>query len=1402
MEVSENVGGTGVTKMSAAVSENAHEDEKDTNVSKDEKPEEPAETTSAAPTNNTDANQATPEEEPKETEVTTNEKPSTEKKETQVIVEEEEGEEEEEEIEVEVEVTDDESPEDVSVEQTIVIKKEAPPQSTKKEEVSETVSEDVSVEVTIKAPPPTSQKSTEEVQEKTNDTEEKVEHVEEETEEVEVEEEDAENEVQEDKEEASAEEGKEEKQSQAESTTTTTTPQIQTTDTPQKPESKPQSKETTPTDTTITTQKSEKPEPIINLSQQETTESSTLITSSTSSIAPTEQQPTPVSVSVPAPTPAATTAPVPTPKPAETPSSEIKQDSIKNKLKEIISDIDRVVEQEEKATIVTASAQTDSAPVEKSFEPAQETASYVQAPAHTYLPPQTRSYAPPPTESYAQGPATIQSYAPVYAPTLAPADQPQIVSKTREATSETSGYTTKNEVVERSEVKDKHGSTTYSTVTTTTIKATPPSSIQYQPLGYRQYPNQQHQYAPFSAPNINSYISKSHRSMSLPVSNELILEESTEPGQKPVDLNKIFTPATDAEEILPQKNRKLYASSAFYSPTLHPTVEDQVELARRISHSLSDISNQQSKGQSMYVNRKKRSVKWVHEGDGKADVEQYEHNEETKENDYQSMTSSSTMHEKFPLKLLMNPRGQVQDLSSMPHQGFSTDTGLLSPDKCAELVTALHAPKGKGAELFAKRRKKSEKWIVDETNAAAHSPSGVPSYGRPIPTSPSLLPAYSDLGVQRVQLNMHQDMVQDKYAQPRLKLVKTPWEAALETGSASSAFQDIHHGQQDFVGVPASSAPSSFYTDNVPLTESAPKKFPISKPSGYLPSSQRDLAYKPSVPQGWNAPPLALPKDSSQNNCNHTENHEVPPASNSDKSVQISSSSSASSSSRETTIQLPVGKSIEENYGIKVENFGQTDEEEIIRYTTKTNTTKATSSSLHLHQSVVDCIAKSPELMVAEAKDNYLYFDNTIKELEASIIKPYLQETTGNATKHAQKQHSQFVPNSSITDLMHLEKVKREDSNSETHHQIVQIQNGNDEDSEEYIKMPVKDLISSFEKQSQKLIERLEKPTPMKTLPEKLDTIPEQKQADGQNEAYMKFQDYTISQTANDPNNASSSLNREKGLYTPPEIPLDSYVPPPQQQLPSTSLYSKPYQQPPIHIETAPALQPEPTSFPSTYPAPPPQQTASKFPTYSQPMTTSYPPVSPAALQQKYLYNASSTHVKNASPAPFNPSPLPYDKLAKFDQPSNAYNSSISAPPSIRKPLAVFPNKVRNTSPTPFGAAPQPSAKAPSYQSPQMPSPTTMANQHQSSNYYGASSNTISDKVAPHPYHPPPEDLYYANSCQPIPTSLPPPTIAVDMSQCQNYNTAPRGWNQMRDYYRPITFSKTRQATALPYTDF
>ncbi|XP_063834933.1 uncharacterized protein LOC135084118 [Ostrinia nubilalis] len=93
------------------------------------------------------------------------------------------------------------------------------------------------------------------------------------------------------------------------------------------------------------------------------------------------------------------------------------------------------------------------------------------------------------------------------------------------------------------------------------------------------------------------------------------------PGEREVDLNKIFTPAPDAEEHIIKKDRKFektFASSAFYVPGVHPTVKEQMDLARAISKSLSDSSNHMSRGQSMYVNRKKRSVKWVHEGRGRS----------------------------------------------------------------------------------------------------------------------------------------------------------------------------------------------------------------------------------------------------------------------------------------------------------------------------------------------------------------------------------------------------------------------------------------------------------------------------------------------------------------------------------------------------------------------------------------------------------------------------------------------------------------------------------------------------------------------------------------------------------------------------------------------------------------
>lgn len=62
---------------------------------------------------------------------------------------------------------------------------------------------------------------------------------------------------------------------------------------------------------------------------------------------------------------------------------------------------------------------------------------------------------------------------------------------------------------------------------------------------------------------------------------------------------------------------------------------------------------------------------------------------------------SAHHYQQLPLKLVMDPRGKTQDMNTLNNNhGFGTNNGanhgMMSPDKCAELVSALHAPQGKG----------------------------------------------------------------------------------------------------------------------------------------------------------------------------------------------------------------------------------------------------------------------------------------------------------------------------------------------------------------------------------------------------------------------------------------------------------------------------------------------------------------------------------------------------------------------------------------------------------------------------------------------------------------------------------------------------------------------------------
>ncbi|XP_043071841.1 uncharacterized protein LOC6570330 isoform X2 [Drosophila grimshawi] len=623
------------------------------------------------------------------------------------------------------------------------------------------------------------------------------------------------------------------------------------------------------------------------------------------------------------------------------------------------------------------------------------------------------------------------------------------------------------------------------------------------------------------------------------------------------DLRKIFTPATDAPQILP-KNRKLYASSAFYSPTLHPTVEDQVELARRISHSLSDISNQKSKGQSMYVNRKKRSVKWVHEASGQGEDDIIETQSLNKENAESNlmMTELTKPPEKTPLKLVMNPRGQMRDYNSLK-ESINIESGLLSPDNCAELITALQLHKGRGAELFAKRRRKAENWVVDETNAGIYSPSGLPDYqqyqARP-PTSPNLLPAYSDAGKHRVQLNLHQDQLIEKYSKPGVQVVKSPWEAALQTGSASTAFLD---GSNYRSQTPTASlaSPVNFNQDVIDYHQGLPSASKCS-PSPCIEQNlfnktacnpQRELAYKPTVAQGWGGRNVELPREYYSQEW-ETQN---------------------------------------------IDNINE--------YVLARNSNDDIQQRLQQLEQFQQCFMQQQRM--AALNRDYKNIITIDRGQQSKYINPInIKNTLSNTTT---------MPAPS--------KVILTESAADT-----------DDDINEPVN--VRELIYSFEQQSLKEQEELRINRWQKRMSE-------------------------------DNCELEKELNQSEGLYVPKEISLSSYAPPPVQ---SRDQQQRSYNFPgSTNVDYSQSYQNSPTEFPISTPTNPYSSVPPKQQLYGP---QSYQKVPPISMQSAPQVN-------------FNPSPLSFDKLAKFQEsaPNQLYLN-------VNNQMSRYGSGVRNASPTPFGS--------------------------------------------------------------------------------------------------------------------
>ncbi|XP_030566574.1 uncharacterized protein LOC115766743 isoform X6 [Drosophila novamexicana] len=742
-----------------------------------------------------------------------------------------------------------------------------------------------------------------------------------------------------------------------------------------------------------------------------------------------------------------------------------------------------------------------------------------------------------------------------------------------------------------------------------------------------------------------------------------------------VDLRKIFTPATDAPEILP-KNRKLYASSAFYSPSLHPTVEDQVELARRISHSLSDISNQTSKGQSMYVNRKKRSVKWVHEGSGQEIEEDdiIETRSLSKENTEEILKPDLNKLEKMPLKLVMNPRGQMRDYNSLK-ESINVESGLLSPDNCAELITALQLHKGRGAELFAKRRRKAENWVVDETNAGIHSPSGIPDYqqyqARPA-TSPSILPAYSDAGKHRVQLNLHQDQLIEKYSKPGVQVVKSPWEAALQTGSASAAFlEDSRYQNQTPI---TSQASPVHFNQDVTDFQSSISELPSRQPAPYCASSnnvqdpyknlhntrvqsqanqppsnpQRELAYKPSVAQGWGGRNVELPREyywqSYQQQCE----------------TQNTDDMSEYYYSNEHVLVDPKA------YGANITN----------------------NSNNYFTDDIEHRLLQLEQFQKCFMQQQRLGLNIGIKHgmPEASGQR---NETTDMYRKNKE---SEIAP-----DNTNLSKCKEDITKN-----IAEVTDP----------VNVRELIFSFEQQSLREHEGLQK---------------------------NRCEFTTDIRRSIDDNSKSQSL------YVPKEISLASYAPPPVQQhtsnfqTPTKADFSKGYLT--SHVGDAPSGFPISNPTTGLYSSVPPKQQL-----YAP---ASYQKVPPSSVQAAPQVN-------------FNPSPLSFDKLSKFQE-SNQRNSGVSTQRYLNANKQPAYTNVRNASPTPF-------------------TPGGIGDRAGFDNIQRSTFSSTPSNYGQNAYSPESHQLRAPGQC---------------------FNNSARGWSQASNSQRNFLSSKVPLATeGLPYSDF
>ncbi|XP_069968557.1 interaptin isoform X5 [Bactrocera oleae] len=607
-------------------------------------------------------------------------------------------------------------------------------------------------------------------------------------------------------------------------------------------------------------------------------------------------------------------------------------------------------------------------------------------------------------------------------------------------------------------------------------------------------------------------------------------------------------------------------------------------------------------------------------------------------------------------------------------------------------------------------------------------------------TSPSILPAYSDAGKHRVQLNLHQEQVLEKYVKPGLKVVKTPWEAALETGSASTAFiDDVQRTQHvktpTLTPVPvtdykyrdpniadAVAYKNGFIADYsiTPFHEQAQIYFPtVTQNFGHNP--QRALAYKPSLAKGWKAPSPSLPKERGQkvidpNECTYKITYpqlvsyevEVVTESKKTKSLEFLDKFMRSPSPiRDINLDL-------EDVGIKRQ-----------------------LQQLHNEQKVIE----SDKI---NSKSEYVNVNERLERLNNYNSK--LMEKKKKDTKRLEKE----VQNGQKKDR--LEKQRQLNRSPSLEHQHFKKKQNQEN---EYVKIAVRELISNYEQQLVREEDRV---------------YNEAKQIKSNQVNIHKIHENDALEIA-----LSSSLFREnrkvddilsvfethqlqnqtEELYLPKEISLESYAPSPVVTIKGPENFKS-------SRSFASTTLPRISSFPLTKP------NTDGFRSYGEPNGS-------RPVQQETSQIVSQIN--------YNPSPLPYDKIAKFQNVGDQAQNNDYNPQIRRLSMKSYVDEIQNIPPTSFG---EKSASV--------------------------------EQLTISPYHSkfPKTDINYIRTPSPVYTKRINPTALL---HGQNYNNTARGWKSsgICSYKSPcdnsFKASNIRSCgiyqqmpltaqSSLPYTDF